>query len=99
MVDCKPKSTPMHPTCSLSKDDEGKKVEQKLYRGMISSLLYLTASRPDIMFSACLCARFQSDPRESQLTTIKRIFRYLQGTTNLVLFYEKSKEYRFSWIL
>jgi len=53
-----------------------------LYRGMIGSLLYLTASRLDILFSVCLCARFQSDPRESHLTAVKRIFRYLKGTTN-----------------
>ena len=94
MVDCKPMCTPMHPTCILGKDEIGKKVDQKMYRGMIGSLLYLTASRPDIMFSVCLCARFQSDPRESHLTAVKRIFRYLQGTTNLGLLYKKSKDYK-----
>ena len=47
---------------------------------MIGSLLYLTASRPDIMFSVCLCARFQANPKESHSTTVKRIFRYLHGT-------------------
>jgi hypothetical protein len=54
-------NTPMHPTCTLSKEDIGTKVDRKLYRGMIGSLLYLTASRPDSLFSVCLCARFQSD--------------------------------------
>jgi len=49
---------PMHPTCTLSNEDTGSKVDQKLYRGMIGSLLYLTASRPYILFSVCLCARF-----------------------------------------
>ena len=83
LEDCKLMTTPMHPTCNLSKEDNGTKVDQKLYRGMIGSLLYLTASRPDILFSVCLCARFQSDPRESHLTDVKRIFRYLKGTTNL----------------
>jgi len=63
LEDCKEMNTPMHPTCTLSKEDQGSKVDQKLYRGMIGSLLYLTASRPDILFSVCLCARFQSDPR------------------------------------
>ncbi|KAK2450481.1 putative mitochondrial protein [Trifolium repens] len=64
LEDCKIMSTPMHPTSSLSKEEIGSKVDQKLYRGMIGSLLYLTASRPDILYSVCLCARFQSDPRE-----------------------------------
>jgi len=61
---------------------------------MIGSLLYLTASRHDILFSVCLCARFQSDPRESHLTIVKRIFRYLKGTTNLGLLYKKSSYYK-----
>ena len=61
---------------------------------MIGSLLYLTASRPDILFSVCLCARFQSDPNETHLTVVKRIFRYLKGTTNLGLLYKKSSDYK-----
>jgi len=65
LEDCKVMNTPMHPTCTLSKEDTGSTVDQKLYRGMIGSLLYLTASRPNILFSVCLCARFQSDPKES----------------------------------
>ena len=84
----------MHPTCTLSKEDQGFKVDQKLYRGMIGSLLYLTASRPDILFSVSLCARFQSEPRETHLTAIKRIFRYMKGTTNLGLLYKKSLDYK-----
>ena len=59
------------------------------YRGMVGSLLYLTASRPDIMFATCLCARFQADPRESHLIAIKRIFRYLEGTPNLGIWYPR----------
>ena len=66
-------------------------VNQKLYRGMIGSLLYLTASRPDILFSVCLCARFQSNPKESHLTAVKRMFRYLIGTKNLGLWYPKGQ--------
>jgi len=61
---------------------------------MIGSLLYLTASRPAILFSVCLCVRFQSDPREPHLTGVKRIFRYLKGTTNLGLLYKKSSDYK-----
>ena len=60
MEDCKEMNTPMHPTCTLSKEDQGSKVDQKLYRGMIGSLLYLTASRPDIMFSVCLLQGFNN---------------------------------------
>ena len=62
-------------------------------RGMIGSLLYVAASRPDIMFATCLCARFQADPRESHLTAIKRIFRYLKGNPNLGLWYPKESEF------
>jgi len=83
----------MHPTYTLSKEDKGAKVDHKLFRGMIGCLLYLNASRPDILFSLCLCARFQSDPRESHLTIFKRIFRYLKGKTNLGLIYRKSLDY------
>ena len=54
---------------------------------MIGSLLYLTSSRPDIQFSVCLCARFQASPRESHLTAVKRIFRYLAGTQDIGLWY------------
>ncbi|KAK2382406.1 putative mitochondrial protein [Trifolium repens] len=90
LEDCKIMSTPMHPSSNLSKEEIGSKIDQKLYRGMIGSLLYLTASRPDILYSVCLCARFQSDPREPHLTAVKRIFRYLKGTTNLGLLYKKS---------
>jgi len=61
---------------------------------MISSLLYLTASRTNILFSVCLCARFQSEPRESHLTAVKRIFSYLKGTNNLGLLYRKSLDYK-----
>lgn len=61
---------------------------------MIGSLLYLIASRPDILFSICLWARFQSDPRESHLTAIKRILKYLKGTTNVGLFYRRSEDFK-----
>ena len=61
---------------------------------MIGSLLYLTTSRHDILFIVCLCARFKSDQREFYLTVVKRIFRYLKGTTNLGLFYKKSQDYK-----
>nr|XP_018622684.1 secreted RxLR effector protein 161-like [Nicotiana tomentosiformis] len=58
-----------------------------MYRGIIGSLLHLTTSRPDIIFSVGLCARFQSNPKESHLKVAKRILRYLKGTQDLVLYY------------
>ena len=64
-------------------------VEISNYRGMVGSLLYLTANRLDIMFATCLCARFQADPRESHLIVIKRIFRYLKGTPNIRIWYPR----------
>jgi len=67
-------STPIASSAKLDQDPEGKLINEKLYRGMIGSLLYLTASRPDIMFSMCLCAHFQSSPKESHLTATKCIF-------------------------
>ncbi|WJX34371.1 hypothetical protein P8452_22493 [Trifolium repens] len=94
LEDCKPMNTPTHPTSSLGKEESEGKVDQKLYRGMIGSLLYLTASRPDILFSVCLCARFQSDPRESHFTAVKRNFRYLKATRNIGLLYQKSNDYK-----
>ena len=85
----------MNTYLKLDKDENGKDVDIKLYRGMIGSLLYLIASRPDIMFNVCLCARFQANPKESHLISIKRIFRYLGGTTNLGLWYPKSLSFEF----
>jgi hypothetical protein len=93
LTNAKAYETPMSPSTKLDKDEKGKPVDVKLYRGMIGSLFYLTASRPDIMFSVCLCARFQSCPRESHLIAVKRIFRYLLGTIDLGLWYPKSKSF------
>ncbi|XP_070002153.1 secreted RxLR effector protein 161-like [Nicotiana sylvestris] len=68
-------------------DEAGSPVNQTMYRGIIGSLLYLTANRPDIVFSVGLCARFQSNPKESHLKAAKRILRYLKRTHDLVLYY------------
>ena len=75
LMDCKEAKTPMPTATKLELSPNEKSVDISNYRGMVGSLLYLTASRPDIMFSTCLCARFQSDPKESHLVAIKRIFR------------------------
>ncbi len=86
---CSMMKTPMAPLVKLDADIDGTSVDITLYRGMVGSLLYLTASRPDIMFSTCLCARFQANLKESHLTAVKRIFRYLKGTPNLGLWYPR----------
>ncbi|GJT55179.1 retrovirus-related pol polyprotein from transposon TNT 1-94 [Tanacetum coccineum] len=72
--DSKPMKTPMSSDTKLMKDEECESVDSTKYRGMIGSLLYLTESRPDIMFSVCLCARFQEAPKTSHLEAVKRIF-------------------------
>ena len=79
----------METATKLDQDDPGKSVDITSYRGMIDSLLYLTASMPDIMFSTCLRARFQANPKESHLIAVKRIFKYLKGTPNLGIWYPK----------
>ncbi|XP_020262923.1 uncharacterized protein LOC109838908, partial [Asparagus officinalis] len=85
--------TPMSTSVKLDADESGEDVDQKLYRCMIGSLLYLTASRPDIMFSVCACARFQASPKASHLIAVKRIIKYVNGTFNLGLFYPKSTSF------
>nr|GEU71755.1 uncharacterized mitochondrial protein AtMg00810-like [Tanacetum cinerariifolium] len=89
LEDSKPLKTPMSSDTKLTKDEECKSVDSTKYQGMIGSLLYLTASGPDIMFSVCLCAHFQEAPRTSHLEAVKRIFRYIKGTTHLGLWYPK----------
>ena len=80
MDECKPIKMPMATSGHLDLDVNGKSVDQSLYRSLIGSLLYLTASRPDIMFSVCLCARFQDNTMESHLSAVNRILRYLKHT-------------------
>ena len=87
MNQCKAISTPISTSCQLDQDFAGKSVDQTKYRGLIGSLLYLTASRPDIMFVVCLCARYQSDPKESHYNAAKRILKYLQGSKEVGLWY------------
>ncbi|GJU30279.1 retrovirus-related pol polyprotein from transposon TNT 1-94 [Tanacetum coccineum] len=89
LEDSKPIKTPMSSETKLTRDEDGEPIDDTKYRGMIGSLLYLTASRPDIMFSVCLCARFQEAPKTSHLEAVKRIFRYIKGTTHLGLWYPK----------
>jgi hypothetical protein len=108
MEDSKAMATLMSTTAALDADEEGEHVDQKEYRIMIGSLLYLTAMRPDIQFSVCLCARFQASPRTSHRQAVKRIFRYLRHTPDFglwplvlrVLFFGSSWffGYGFCWV-
>ncbi|GKB90976.1 putative ribonuclease H-like domain-containing protein, partial [Tanacetum coccineum] len=86
-------STPMETSKPLLKDAEAKDVDVHLYRSMIGSLMYLTSSRPDIMFAVCACARFQVTPKVSHLHAVKRIFRYLKGQPKLGLWYPKDSPF------
>ncbi|GJW43338.1 putative ribonuclease H-like domain-containing protein [Tanacetum coccineum] len=88
-TDVKSASTPTDLEKPLVKDAEADEVDEHLYRSMIGSLMYLTASRPDIMFAVCACARFQVSPKTSHLLAVKRIFRYLKGKPSLGLWYSK----------
>nr|GEZ83069.1 retrovirus-related Pol polyprotein from transposon TNT 1-94 [Tanacetum cinerariifolium] len=74
--------TPMVEKSKLDEDKEGKAIDPSHYRGMIGTLLYLTASRPDLQFAICMCARYQARPTEKHVHTVKRIFRYLRGTVH-----------------
>jgi hypothetical protein len=93
MKDAKPAKTPMGTDRHVDLNKGGKSVDQKAYRSMIGSLLYLCASRPDIMLSVCMCARFQSDPRECHLVAVKRILRYLVVTPCFGIWYPKGSTF------
>ncbi|GKA65493.1 putative ribonuclease H-like domain-containing protein [Tanacetum coccineum] len=86
-------NTPMEPNKALIKDEEADSVDVHLYRSMIRSLMYLTASRPDITFVVCACARFQVTPKMSHLHAVKRILRYLKGQPKLGLWYPKDSPF------
>jgi hypothetical protein len=83
MEKAKPIKTPMASNGHLDLNEEGKSVDQKLYRSMIGSLLYLCASRPDIILNVCMCARFQANPKECHLVAVKGILRYLVHTQKI----------------
>nr|GEU65546.1 uncharacterized mitochondrial protein AtMg00810-like [Tanacetum cinerariifolium] len=86
---CDPVDTPMVEKSKLDEDKEGKDVDPSHYRGMIGTLLYLTASRPGLQFAICICARYQARPTEKHLHAVKRILWYLRGTPNRCLWYPK----------
>jgi hypothetical protein len=93
MKDDKPIKTPMGTNGHIDLDTGGKSVYQKVYQSMIGSLLYLCASRPDIMLLVCMCARFQADPKEVHLRAVKRIMRYFVYTPKFGLWYPKGSTF------
>ncbi|GKE49074.1 hypothetical protein Tco_1480332 [Tanacetum coccineum] len=92
-TDVKSASTPVDLEKPLVKDRDADDVDVHLYRSMIGSLMYLTTSRPDIMFAVCACARFQVTPKTSHLLAVKRIFRYLKGKPTLGLWYSRDSPF------
>jgi hypothetical protein len=98
MKNAKPIKTPMSTQVHLDLNEDGKAMDQKVYRSMIGSLLYLWASRSDIMLSVCMCARIQANPKECHLMAVKRILRYLVFTPNLGLWYPKGSSFDFTWL-
>ncbi|GKA04252.1 putative ribonuclease H-like domain-containing protein, partial [Tanacetum coccineum] len=86
-------NTHMETNKVLTKDEDDEAVDVYLYWSMIGSLMYLTSSRPDIMFSVCACSRFQVQPKVSHLNAVKRIFRYLKGRPKLGLWYPKDSPF------
>jgi hypothetical protein len=87
--------TPMTTNAHLDLDDGGNSIDLNLYISMIGSLLYLTVFRPDIIFSVCMCARFQASLKECHMMVIKGILRYLRETLNLGLWYPNGAHFIF----
>jgi hypothetical protein len=93
MEKAKPNKSPMGTNGHLDLDMGGKSMDQKVYHSVIGSLLYLCASRPDIMLSVCMCSRFQVVPMECHMRAVKRITRYLTVTPNLGVWYPKGSHF------
>lgn len=90
MRDCKPVATPLIVNEKLSKEDGSKKVDESLYRSLVGSLLYLTITRPDIMYATSMSSRFMHNASQTHLGVAKRVLRYLQGTLDFGILYEKN---------
>ncbi|KAK9053585.1 hypothetical protein SSX86_024659 [Deinandra increscens subsp. villosa] len=89
-------STPIQVSHGLGPDEYGENIDPTLFRAMIGSLMYLTASRPDIMFVVCVCARYQATPKASQMIAVKRIFAYLKGNPDLGIWYPNDNKFELS---
>nr|GFB73491.1 ribonuclease H-like domain, reverse transcriptase, RNA-dependent DNA polymerase [Tanacetum cinerariifolium] len=92
-LDVKKASTPMETSKPLLKNEDGEEVDVHLYRSIIGSIMYLTSSRPDIIFAVCACARYQVTPKVSHLHAVQRIFRYLKGQPKLGVWYPKDSPF------
>ncbi|GKB63031.1 hypothetical protein Tco_0919217 [Tanacetum coccineum] len=99
METCDPIGTPMEIKDKLDLDKHGTLVDATKYRRIIGALMYLTSSRPDIVHTTCLCARYQAQPTEKHLKEVKRIFRYLRGTVNMGLWYTKDSGFELTGFL
>ncbi|KAI3774007.1 hypothetical protein L1987_48549 [Smallanthus sonchifolius] len=96
MEDCTPYDTPIPVNHKLNSDPDGKEVDCRIYCAMIGSLMYLTTSRPGIMFVVCICSRFQAKPKESHLIAVKGIYRYLKGKQRLGLGFPHGSNFEFN---
>ena len=92
MKDCNPVLTPTELGLKLTKHGAGKMVNATLYKQIVGSLMYLTSTRPDIMYAVSLISRYMENPSEVHLLAAKRIFRYLKGTTDFGIMYKKLLE-------
>ena len=88
--------TPMSLNVKLTIDLLGKSIDSSLYKSMIDSLLYLTTSRPDISYSVGVCARYQANPKESHMITLKRVIKYVKTTANFGVWH--NKDTNLSWV-
>ncbi|CAJ2662180.1 unnamed protein product [Trifolium pratense] len=91
MSDCNSVNNPIVPGSKLQKDETGQASNSTLYKQMVGCLMYLLATRPDLAFSVCLVARYMERPTEIHMAAVKRILRYLKGTTSYGLWYERGK--------
>lgn len=92
MKHCNSAYNPIVPGCKLSKDGSGAVVDATMYKQMVGSLMYLTATRPDLMYSVCLISRYMEKPTEMHLQAVKKILRYLKGTVELGIRYRRGDE-------
>jgi len=91
MENCNAVKNPIVPGTRLSKNDAGTKVDATLFKQVVGSLMYLNATRPDLMYGVSLISRFMSSPTESHWFAAKTILRYLKGTTELGIYYKKGE--------
>lgn len=92
MKNCNSVTTPVEKGLKLVKDPAGKRVDCTLYKQIVGSLMYLTATRPDLMYSVSLISRYMEQPKEIHLLAAKRILRYLCGTIDFGLFYKRGEK-------